>query len=262
MSWGTIPNDALLTKADVQQGITDNALYVHGSAPSIGDDDYITASEFRSWVQTYTFPASNSFICKNDLSGYLITLPYSYTIYTDISNQGWSSSAAACSGTRSYPRTVYASTSTITVGTVFYELISGSYYVYQTESNNWIYNSTYFSIRLTGTTVAEVLACSHVISWSYTKASGASSRTFIIYEDATPVISITDTNSGSFAISPGSTIRIVMTTGGLEGATNSVTISGGASYGASTLDPYPDPNIDSGNLSVSGNVSIVGAVTI
>lgn len=73
---------------------------------------------------------------------------YAHTVYVaDVYEylSPWSSAAAACSGTRSYPVTVYSSSSVLTSGSTLWRLGFQSYYqfnVYAASGDLWVYDGT------------------------------------------------------------------------------------------------------------------------
>ena len=75
---------------------------------------------------------------------------YSFTIYTSATHPGsygWYTANDACTGTRSYPLTVYSSSSTLTTGSTLYFLSGGLYYPLQVnlfvgQTELWLYDGS------------------------------------------------------------------------------------------------------------------------
>lgn len=120
-----------------------------------------------------TLPTSSPVVSLSAWYGYCHTCTtlYSFTIYTSANHPGsygWDTAAEACNGTRSYPLTVYSSSSSITVGSTLYLLSGGVYYPLQVnlfvgQTQLWIFDGTGSKpIRLTSDTsnvIAETGTC-------------------------------------------------------------------------------------------------------
>lgn len=173
---------------------------------------------------------------------------------------GWSTAAGGCSGWGTNALTVYWN-GTIGNGTALYRDSAGTY----VRCNN---TSTYFYMGgytftssndySTGTvTLANYTACTFTVTYSVSNVNAGLNASCQIYHNGSlydqtsgnPATGI----SGNFSSSSGDTIRVVVTVTGTTGYTQTITITGGASFSASDSS---DSGIDSGTLTVSSATSI------
>lgn len=192
------------------------------------------------------------------------TTLYSHTVYySDPYSGGWASAADACTGTRSYPVTVYSSSSTLTAGATLFYLQSNRYFPFIVDDiEQWVYTNTGTKpIAMNGSnTIASVGACNYTVNWSFDNAAGSIYTEFFIYKNGSVVLSRTFSDTGSLTFVPGDTIRVILSKSGTDGYTNEVIITGGYTFSSSN---NTDTNIDTGNQTpTGGTVNVTASVNL
>lgn len=191
------------------------------------------------------------------------TTIYSHTVYyADGFSGGFASASDACSGTRSYPVTVYSSSSTLAASSTLYILSSGRYYQFIVDdTDQWVYSNTGSKpIQMNGSnTISTVGGCSYNVNWSFDNSAGSIYTTLYIYKNGSIVLSRDFSDSGTISFDPGDTIRVYLAKTGTDGYTNSVVITGGYSFSSSNSS---DTDIDTGTQTPSNTtVTITASVT-
>ena len=122
--WSTLGTNTWIAYNDIVSAISDGVTNAIGSAPGgVTGEQWLSSAQLQAWVGAISAPATSTQWCTKGTISLLYL--YSYTFYIAASYSGhtdcfFHSSALACSGTRSYPITLYATTNTLSVGTQLY----------------------------------------------------------------------------------------------------------------------------------------------
>lgn len=83
MSWASLGANTWISKADVQDAITNGLTYAIGAAPSIASNQWITRDQLVAWVNSTSAIAGNLWVSKNTCTlvpaNSLVDLGYSAT---------------------------------------------------------------------------------------------------------------------------------------------------------------------------------------
>jgi hypothetical protein len=135
MSWAGISSNQCVSRNNLQDAVNTGVFILKNTIPA--GTRQITKAEANNYVELdtayapYAAKAFNQLVVKSNLIP-CATLPYSYTLYCDYSDDasvvGLSTSSAACSET--YGITVYSNSSSIGVGTELYFDSCGTQQIY------------------------------------------------------------------------------------------------------------------------------------
>jgi len=187
--WSVLGTNTWIAYNDIVSAISDGVTNAIGSAPGgVTGEQWLSSSQLAAWVSAITVPANTLQWCtKNNIS---LIYAYSYTFYLadnyiPKNTYCWSTSALACSGTRTYPITLYSADSTLVVGSQMY-VYSGGYLIpfapIATNPNSWaFYNGNPLQFNNNGT-IAAFGVCSGSVTFTvYAKLANAGSGTFYVW---------------------------------------------------------------------------------
>lgn len=225
--WTDLASNRWIAKADVQDGIGTGVLILIGSAPGIGDEQFISRAQLEAWISCTGTGASNQFQVK---SGSVFPPPNSHTIYWPGEINIWTSAAIACANTGT-AYTVYSTCGTLNDGcriwsqfgfwtstsTEWYKTNDGR--TFQLDGSGYIYNmqscttSTAHTVRLDYSTA---FICSAGTTTVYT--SGGWGVGTYVYSDSGLTTLVTGYNNIE-RVSDGIIYDINSTTGQIQSDT-------------------------------------------
>ena len=286
MSWAGLAGNQWISRTNVSDAIANGILgEVHSPGTS---DKWCTWDEMHYFCNLPGAPTGTRWATKTDVLNYLppaTPAPYLIPVYfthgvwnttgpghTGQGPSGWPSGIDACgmAGYVDYFRT-YCSTSTIGVNSKLYSTPAGGYNptIAGTgfdSSNPYFYaQSSYILLSIAGDgswNVDSIVSCptGYTVYYSWSNNYPAYFTYFYIYRNGSLYDSAygNSSTSGSFSASPGDTMRVIVTVGAFEGATETISISGGSSYYSSGVDTAADSGdlISTGaDVYVSGDAS-------
>ena len=264
--WSTLGTNTWIAYNDIVSAISDGVTNAIGSTPGgVTGEQWLSSAQLQAWVGAISAPATSTQWCTKGTISLLYL--YSYTFYIAASYSGhtdcfFHSSALACSGTRSYPITLYATTSTLSVGTQLYYYSGGTLSIAPVGSlgypSTWAYQGSTPILFNNNGTINSIGACSYTITYQINNNNAASYVQGYIYNNSgSPTYSTSGTPaggiSGTFTLVPGGYFRATDVVTGGTGYSQSITITGGASYSAG---PGLNSSYDSGNIYPTGDCTI------
>jgi len=252
--WSVLGTNTWIAYNDIVSAISDGVCTAIGSAPGVGGETWLTSSQLTGWVGALSAPGvATQWVTKGTLT---LAPMYAYTFYFPSAGHGsfWSNSLNACTGSRSYPVTLYSTDSPLVVGSIIYTYSGSTVSVIGVGGypSSWAYvGSTPVQFGNDGT-LAAITSCTYNIYWNVYNVHANSHAVAYTYNNGTPTAH-TSTSSGSFTISAGQTIRATDVVSAGSGYSQSVSVSGGITFSAG---PAVDTSYDSGTLTPSGDCTI------